>query len=63
MYRFHHKLHTVEELRFGQLDFRHKPLSQILHYDTIGTGEESENPLDKMLFIPTESTPVNEILR
>ena len=62
MYGLHHHLHTVEERRLRHLNLRHKPLGQILHDNSIGAGEETENTLDKVLFARRKSDPVLHIL-
>lgn len=55
---FHHDLESVEAPCFGQLDFGHEPLGEILGDDSIGCGEECEYGLDEVLFVVGEVVEV-----
>jgi len=54
----HHHLETVEATSFGELDLSAESLSEVLENDTVRGSEESENVLDKMLFIFVKLLPV-----
>lgn len=58
----HHHLEAVETTSLGNLDFGHKALCEVFQNNTIGGGKESENMLDKVLFILIELFPILDVL-
>ena len=57
-----HRLARVEELRLRPLDLAHKSVGQILHDDSIGAGEESDDVLDEVALAIAEFLPVSHVL-
>ena len=58
----HHQLTAVEILDLRMRDLVHEAKSQILHYDAVRAGEETEDILNEVSLVVTQFLPVSHVL-